>query len=145
MEFIIIIAIIIVCCIILNVNMNYILSGIAILMCVIFALMTVFFIYSIIKLATSKRKEARFVRFDKVKNSRVEMAYYLIENEEYPCFFPKEFILENKLYSKDKIYKVMLNNKSKKVFDRYAIATCILGLIFCGAISVFMACLIFMM
>ena len=94
MEFIIIIAVIIVCCLILNVNMSYILFGLAILMCGVFALMAVFFVYSIIKLVSSKPKDAHFIRFDKVKNSRVEMAYYLIENEEYPCFFPKEYILE---------------------------------------------------
>ena len=91
MEFIIIIAVIIVCCLILNVNMNYILFGLAILMCGIFALMAIFFVYSIIKLACSKPKEARFVRFDKTKNSKVQMAYYLVEDEEYPCFFPKEY------------------------------------------------------
>ena len=145
MEFVIIIAVIIVCCLILNVNTSYIIFGLAILMCGIFALMAIFFVYSIIKLACSKPKEARFQRFHKVKNSKVQMAYYLVEGEEYPCFFPKEFILEKKLYSQDKIYKVMLNKKSKKVFDKYAITTCVLGLFFCVVISVFMGGLIILM
>lgn len=143
MEFIIIIAIIVVSCIILDVNLNYILFGIAVLMCVLFALMAAFFVFSLFKLGFSKPKEARFVRFDKANNGKLQVAYYLVEDEEYPCFFPKEFILEKKLYSEDKKYKVMLNTKSKKVFDRYAIATCVLGLILCSAISVIMGCFLF--
>lgn len=58
------------------------------------------------------------------------VAYYLVDGEEYPCIFPKEAILENKLYSTEKTYTVWLNAKTKKVFDPYATTTCILGLLF---------------
>lgn len=142
MEFIVVIAIILVLCLILGVNFNYILWGITILACILFGLMTLCFAYCIVRLAFAKRKEANFVRFDKVKDSRVEVAFYLVEGGEYACIFPKEFILENKLYSKEKTYTVMLDMKSKKVYDQYAIATCILGLLFSLSFCVVMGMLL---
>lgn len=141
MELIIVIAIIVVCCLILDVNLNYILFGVIILMCVLFALMAIGFTYCIVRLTMSKARKASFVRFDKAGNSKFQVAYYEIDGEEYPCMFPKEFIMEKKLYPIDKIYKVLLDVKAKKVYDRYAIATCISGLIisvsFCVVMGIF--------
>ena len=142
MEFIILIGIILVLCFILGVNFNYLLFGIAILGCVVFGLMMFGFAYCAIRLMFAKRKEASFVRFGGVNDSRMQVAYYLVEGEEYPCLFPKEFIMDNKLYSPDKIYNVMMDTKSKKVYDRYAIATCILGLLFSAGFCAFMAMLL---
>lgn len=136
MELIIVIAIILVCCLILNVNFNYILFGVIILMCVLFALMAIGFTYCVVRLTMSKAKEASFVRFDKGKNNKFQVACYEIDGEEYRCMFPKEFIMQKKLYPADRTYKVMLDMKSKKVYDRYAITTCILGLIISVSFSV---------
>lgn len=130
MELIIIIAIILVICFVLGVNFNYILFGIAILGCIVFGFTMICFAYCTIRLMFAKRKQANFVRFDKVNDSKMQVAYYSVDGEEYPCIFPKEFIMENKLYSSDKIYNVMMDAKSKKVYDQYAITTCILGLLF---------------
>ena len=138
MEFIIVIAIILVLCFVLGVSFNYILFGIAILGCVVFGSMMIGFAYCTIRLAFTKRKEARFVRFDKVNEGKMQVAYYLVEGEEYPCIFPKEFIMENKLYSPDKIYNVRLDVKWKKVYDPDAITTCILGVLFSTGFCVVM-------
>ncbi len=141
MEIIIVIAIILVLCLILDVNLNYILFGVVILMCVLFALMAIAFAYCIVRLIMSKAKKARFVKFDKANNSKFKVAFYEIDGEEYPCMFPKEFIMEKKLYPVDKTHKVLLDTKAKKVYDRYSIATCILGLIisvsFCVVMAIF--------
>lgn len=130
MELIIVIAIILVLCLILGVNLNQILMGVTMLVCIFFIFMAIGFIYCAVRLLFCKQKEAYFSRFDNVKNGRVQVAYYLVEGEEYPCVFPKELVMEKKLYSTDKSYTVMLDMKSKKIYDRYAIATCVLGLLF---------------
>lgn len=130
METIIAIAIILVLCMILGVKLNYILLGITILAVIFFGLMTIGFSYCIIRVLFSKRKEARFVRFGKPSEKRIQVAYYLIEEKEYPCMFPKEFVMENKLYMTDKTCSVMLDRKANRVYDQYAIATCVLGLVF---------------
>lgn len=130
MEIIIVIAIILVLCLILGVSLNYILFGITILAIIFFGLMAIGFSYCIIRVLFSKRKEAQFVRFGKASNGRFQVACYLVEGKEYPCIFPKEFVMENKLYSVDKTYNVMLDRKANKVYDQYAIATCVLGLLF---------------
>lgn len=130
MELIIVIVIILVLCLILNVSINYIIFVCLILVEIFFALLTIGFAYCIVRLLLSRRSEARFIRFEKAPKGKFQVAYYLVGEGEYPCAFPKEFIMENKLYSTDKIYNVMLDVRTKKVYDRYAITTCILGFIF---------------
>lgn len=130
MELIIVVVIILIFCLVLNVNINYIMFGFLALVGMFFALLTIGFTFCLVRLLLSKPKEAEFVKFDKAQKGKYKVAYYLIDGEEYPCMFPKEFIMENKLYSTEKTYKVMLNMRTKKVFDRYAIITCVLGLIF---------------
>ncbi len=130
MEIVIIIAIILVLCLILGVKLNYILFGMAILATVFFGLMAIGFFYCIIRVLFSKRTEAKFVRFGKPSGNKFQVAYYVVEEKEYPCMFPKEFIMENKLYPIDKTCSVMLDRKANRVYDQYAIATCVLGLAF---------------
>ena len=132
----IILIIILVYCLVLKVNTNYILLAGAILVGIFFCLLTLGFLYAGIGLLFSKRKEARFTRLDHFGNSKYQVAYYLVEGEEYPCIFPKESILEDKLYQKDKVYYVMWNKRMQKVYDRFAIMTCVLGLIFSIGLSV---------
>ena len=127
MELIIIIVIIMVLCLVLNVSINYIVFACLILVEIFFGLLTIGFAYCIVRLLLSKRSEARFIRFDKAPKGKLEVAYYLVGDGEYPCAFPREYVMENKLYSTDKIYNVMLDVRKKKVYDRYAITTCILG------------------
>ena len=44
--------------------------------------------------------------------------------------FPKEGIMEEMLYNKNKTYHVMLNERLERVFDRFAVVTCVLGFAF---------------
>ena len=130
MEIIIVIAIILVLCLILGVKLNYILFGMSLLATVFFGLMAIAFSYCLIRVLFSKRKEARFVRFDEPSENKLQVAYYLVEEKEYPCMFPKEFVMENKLYPIDKTRSVMMDRKANRVYDQYAISTCVLGLLF---------------
>lgn len=130
MEIIILIIIVIVYCLALDVSLNYIMFAGGILLCIFSGILTLSFLYCSICLLFSKRKEAKFIRMDRTKRSRYQVAYYLVEGTEYPCIFPKEAVWEDKLYNKDKIYHVMLNKKIHKVYDRFAVTTCIVGLLF---------------
>ena len=130
MEIIILIIIVLVYCMVLNVELNYIVLGGAALIGIFSVLFTLGFFLCGICLLFSKRKEAKFIRMDQAKNNKFQVAYYLVEGKEYPCMFPKEGIMEARLYNKDKTYHVMLNEKLGKVFDRFAVTTCVLGFVF---------------
>lgn len=71
-----------------------------------------------------------------MKDGKLRVAFYLVEGQEYPCLFPKEGVLEERLYSKDKPCFVMWNRRLGKVFDKFAITTCLLGLVFSVGMSV---------
>lgn len=127
-EIIIVIIIILLYCWILDANL-ILLAG-EILICLFSGALTLGFVYCGIGLLFSKCKEAKFLRIDRHGNDKFQVAYYFVEGEEYPCIFPKECILEDKLYQKDKTYHVMLNKRMQKVYDRFAVTTCVLGLVF---------------
>ncbi len=136
MEFLVVCIIILVCCMILGVNLDYILYAVFGMVLLLSLFFTLFFVFCNVCLLFSKRKEARFVRFDKLRDSKYQIAYYLAEGNEYPCVFPKEGIFSNKLYQQDRVYYVFFSKKLKKVFDRFATITCILGLVFWSILSV---------
>ena len=50
--------------------------------------------------------------------------------EEYPCIYPEEGIFRKKLYNPDKECTVFLTKRFRRVFDRYAVITTIIGLVF---------------
>lgn len=130
MQIIVVLIIILVICFILNVNLGYILMATDVLLCMFAGLMCIGFLYCVVRLMLSKRKTARFVRTDMHKHIKKKVAIYLIEGTEYPCAFPAENILDNKLYSTEKSCRVMLDIKKKKVYDLYAVLTCTIGLTF---------------
>lgn len=128
MELLIILIIVVVLCFVLNISMQIIALGLIALMGIVSGLFALAFLGCIICMLASERKEAAFVRIDQGKSSKFKVAYYMVEGQEYPCIFPKEAVLENKLYRTDKTYRVLLHKKLGKVFDRFAIVTCTLGL-----------------
>ena len=136
MELVIIIIIVLAICFILNVSPYYMMMGGGILLFIMTTLFAIGFVFATAVLLFSKRKEAKFVRTGAVKDSKFQVAYYLVEGEEYPCMFPKEGILEEKLYQKEKACHVMWNQRLGKVFDRFAMTTCVLGLVFSLLLSV---------
>lgn len=132
MEYILILVIIAILISVLTGNWGYILYGVAGFLLLLSGLLVITFLICWVLLLMSKWKEARFLRVDlPSEEAKFKVAFYLVEGEEIPCLFPEEGILREKLYRTDKIYHVLLNKKLGKVFDRFAVATCILGLM-CG-------------
>ena len=136
MELLVVFVIVIAICLILNVSIQYIVSGILILVGIGAVTFVVSFLYCFVMVLCSKKKEARFVRIGPAKGDRFQVAFYMVEGEQYPCMFPREAILEDKLYKEDKQYRVLWNRRKGKVFDRYACATCVLGLVVSVVLSV---------
>lgn len=127
MEFILVIAVIAVLCVIFQVSTDIIIMCIAILTGFVIAVMTLLFIYFFARLLFSKKVKADFSRIDKTEKTKFRTAYYIIDGVEYPCVFPAESIMTNTLYKKDKKYNVWINRRMKCVYDRFAFTTCIMG------------------
>ncbi|MCM1315927.1 MAG: hypothetical protein NC205_06220 [Prevotella sp.] len=140
MEFILVIAIIAVLCVIFQVSTDIIIMGIAILAGFVITAMTILFIYFFVRLLFSKKVTADFSRIDKQEKTKFRTAYYIIDGMEYPCVFPAESIMTNTLYKKDKKYNVWINHRMKCVYDRFAFTTCVMG--FLVSISVVTAVVI---
>lgn len=129
MEIILAIVIIVVICKILGVsNFVLILCGLGIIELIIIA-MFLFFVYHTLHLFFTKKHNANFIKIDKPKKGKFKVAYYEIDNEEYPCVFPMEASFSSS-YREDKIYLVRYSKLLKKVYDKWAVITCIVGLIF---------------
>ena len=132
MEYIFILIIIAVFVSVLMGKLWYLLFGLAGLLLIFSGLLVIIFSICSVLLLTSKWKKAQFLRVDlPSQEARYKVAYYLVDGEEIPCMFPEEGIFRKILYRTDKTYHVLFHKKLGKVFDRFAVATCILGLA-CG-------------
>lgn len=127
MEFIAVLAVIAVLCIVFRVSADIIIIGALVLTGLIILAMTLFFIVSFVLLLTSKKCAAVFDKIDKRRNGRFKSAFYRIGSENYPCLFPAE---PKFVYKSCKNCKVRLNRRRGFVFDKFAAATCIFGLLF---------------
>lgn len=129
MEIIIGLIVIVVVCKILGVsNFILILCGLGIIELIII-LLFIFFVFHTINIFFSKEQNAVFTKFDSVKKNEFEVAFYEIDGVEYPCVFPKESKFTN-AYSTENICSVRYSKRLKKVYDKWAIATCVVGLVF---------------
>ncbi|MBR6243164.1 MAG: hypothetical protein IKQ90_06695 [Ruminococcus sp.] len=133
MEFILVLAVIAVLCIIFHVSMDIIITVTVSAVCLVIGLMTLLFWYFFTRMLFSKRYSAKFTRID--KSGRFGCAFYMIDGQEYRCVFPEEGVMSSRLYRTDRDYKVRLNKRMKKVFDRFAVMTCSVGVLFCTAVS----------
>lgn len=136
MEFILVIAVIAVLCIIFRVSTDIIIMCSLLFVWLVFAVMSLIFIYFTIRLIFSEKTNAEFAEFEKYEKSRFSRACYTVDGEIYPCIFPEEGILRDKLYRKDKIYRIRLDRRKKRVYDRFATMTCIVGTIASTAVTV---------
>ena len=137
MELVIALIVIIVFCKILGVsNEMLVLGGLALIELTI-VLMMFMFAFFCVRMLFTKRKEARFTRVDKALKGSFKVAYYEVEGTEYPCIFPSEMILNDKMYRTDRTYHVLLSKRSKKVYDKWTVLTCIIGFLF-SAFAVFL-------
>ena len=129
MEILLILIIVIIFGAVLTGNLGYVLFGMSGFLLLMAALMVVTFFICCLLLLTCKWKEAKFVGLDPPKEgSKYKVAYYLVDGEEIPCLFPEEGVFRERFYQEDKVYHVLLNKKLHRVFDRFAVATCLLGL-----------------
>ena len=132
MEYVFVLIIIAIFVCVLTGNFGYIFFGITGFLLIFSGLLVITFLICSVLLLTSTWKEARFLRVDlPSEKAKYKVAYYLVEGEEIPCLFPEEGIFRKILYRTDKTYHVLLNKKLGRVFDRFAVATCLLGLM-CG-------------
>ena len=132
MEYVFILVAIAILVSVLTGDLGYLLFGATGFLLLLSGLLVIIFSICLVLLLTSKWKEARFLRVElPSEEAKYKVAYYLVEGEEIPCLFPEEGIFRKKLYRQDKTYHVLLNKKLGRVFDRFAVATCILGLV-CG-------------
>lgn len=143
MEIFVVLIIILLYCLILEVSITNILLAGAVLLYLCDVVLTLGFAYFTIGIFFSKRKEAKFSRFGRPGKHKFEVAYYLVDGKEYPCIFLKEGVMDDRLYQKNKTYHVLLNKHMKKVYDRFALITCPLGLIFSGIFSIGIGLLLF--
>lgn len=127
MEFILVIAVIAVLCIIFQISTDMIIMGVMVITGLILIAMILLFVYFFIRLLFSRKCEAYFSKIDRPEKNKFRTAYYIIDGVEYPCVFPAEGIFMNTLYRKDKKYHVRLNLRMKQVYDRFAFATCVIG------------------
>ncbi len=70
-----------------------------------------------------------FVKIDKATNGRLSVAYYNVSDRTYPSVLPSEKLFKSKMYHTEKQCRVRLNRKRNCVYDKYAFATCIIGLL----------------
>lgn len=132
MEYIFILIIIAIFVSVLMGKLWYLLLGLAGLLLIFSGLLVIIFLICSVLLLTSKWKKAQFLRVDlPSQEAKYKVAYYLVDGEEIPCMFPEEGIFRKILYRTDKTYHVLFHKKLGRVFDRFAVATCILGLA-CG-------------
>lgn len=127
MEFILGIAVSLVLCIILGVRADFMIIGALGILALVVLAAAVFFIIFMIILVTSKKKEAVFLDVEKKEKRKFRTAVYMIDGMEYQCFFPAE---PEFIYKRNKPCKVMLNRRLGRVFDGFAMLTCIFGFIF---------------
>ncbi len=127
MEVVVTIAVIVVLCIILGVSTSIMITAAFALAGLVILAMTLLFIYFFIHLAVSKKTNASFTRIDQGKNWKFRTAYYKVDGKEYPCVFPSE---PKFVYKEGKEYKVRFNKRLGGVFDKWAVTTCILGMVF---------------
>ena len=129
MEFVLILVVIAIFVSVLTGNLGYVLFGMSGFILLTSALMVLIFLVCCFFLLTSRWKEARFVGIDlPTEKSKFPVAFYEVEGTEIPCLFPEEGVFRDRLYREDKTYHVLVNRKLGRVFDRFAVTTCILGL-----------------
>lgn len=127
MEFILVIVIIIVLCLVLGVKTIYLLAAGAALLALIYALSLLILDFFFVRLFLTKKHKAVFSRIDKSPRGSFKVAYYTIDGAEYPNVFPEEGLLRSKLYRSDKDSTVFLTKNQKFVYDKFACATCTIG------------------
>ncbi len=120
MEFILGAAVVIVLCIILQVDMSIIAVGTAIIMGIGIVLSALTVILEGFFIFKSKWKEASLTGFEKKEGQKRKTVIYQIDGKEYECAFPAN---PECMYKNDKSHKVLFSQARGKVYDKYALIT----------------------
>lgn len=132
MEIIVAAVVIIALCLCLGVDISLVMGGVLALLALTLAVITMFFVYCVVLLAGSRKKDARFVRIDKNPAGRYDCAYYRIDGEEYPNFLPAETVFKNRFYPENRSVRVRLCRNKRIVFDRNALWAVAAGVLLGG-------------
>ena len=135
-ELIVVVVLIILICLLIGVEATSVILGICGLLLLFVALMAAGFICFTVRIALSKKSSAEFVRIEKAEGAKFSAAIYRLEEGEFPCAFPAEIIMREMWYEKEKPCTVFFDGKKKRVFDRNAVITCIVGGASCTALTV---------
>lgn len=127
MEFIIVIIVISVLCLVIGVKLIYLLFAAAGLLGLIIAASELLLTFCFFRLMFTKKHKADFSRIDKSPHSNFKVAYYKINGNEYPNIFPEEGFFRNIIYRSDKSYTVFLTKNQKCVYDKFACTTSTIG------------------
>ncbi|WP_303824817.1 hypothetical protein [Ruminococcus flavefaciens] len=130
MEFILVIAVIVVLCLIIGVKAIYLIAAAAALAGLIYAASLLLLDFFFVRLLFSKKHKAVFSRIDKSPRSSFKVAYYTIDETEYPNVFPEEGFFRSKFYRSDRKSTVYLTKNKKYVYDKFSCATCTIGFLF---------------
>lgn len=126
MEFIVGTAVVVVLCVILQVDMSIIAVGVTIFMGLgVLLFVLAIFLYGYV-IVTSKKKKATLLRFETKEGQKRKIIIYEIEGKEYRCAFPAN---PERMYKKDKEHNVLLNRRLGWVFDTYSLITYVIWLI----------------
>ena len=127
MEFIIVIIVISVLCLVIGVKGIYLLFAGAALLGLIIILSELLLTFCFFRLMFTHKHKAVFSRIDKSPRSSFKVAYYKVDGIEYPNIFPEEGFFRSKLYRSDRSYTVFLTKNKKCVYDKFACTTCTIG------------------
>lgn len=92
--------------------------------------MTFFFVINFIVFLFFRSGDAEYSRIEERANGKWRNACYIIDGEEYRCIFPFDGLFVKQPYKENAKCHVRFNAKIGKVYDKYAIITTILGLVF---------------
>lgn len=127
MEFILGTTVVVVLCVILQVDMSIIAVGTAIIMGIGIVLSALTVILYGFLIVTSKKKKATLLRFETKEDQKRKIIIYEIEGKEYKCAFPAN---PERMYKKDKEHNVLLSRRLGWIFDTYSLVTYVIWLIF---------------
>lgn len=133
MEFILVIAVIVVLCLIIGVKPLFLIAAGVALLGLIYVASLVLLDFFFVRLLFAQKHKAVFSRIDKSPRSSFKVAYYIIDGNEYPNVFPEEGLMQSRLYRSDRECTVFLAKNKKFVYDKFSRATCTLGFLLTAA------------
>ncbi len=99
-----------------------------------------FFTVCTVILLFTKRVKGEFSRIGESPKNGFSCAFYSVDGTEYPCIFPCEMMMRDRLYKQGGC-TLFLWKRFSRVFDGYSVLTVAVGMIF--TVGVTMAVIIF--